>query len=136
MSGRLAVQLILEFQRVPVEAVLLIADPLDGRADDALDLLDRARDPLVVLIDALAPDLAGEDDAVGGGQRLAGDARLRILGQEQIDDRVGNLVGDLVGMAFGNRFGREEIIAAHRWCSILLRKGICRYKDIFMCGAR
>ena len=60
-----------------------------------------------------AADLAGQDDALGGRHRLAGDARLGVLGQEQVDDRVGNLVGDLVGMAFGNAFGREQIRAAH-----------------------
>ena len=67
----------------------------------------------VLVHDALAADFAGEDDAVGRGHRLAGDARFRILRQEQVDDRVGNLVGDLVGMAFGNGFGREQVRAAH-----------------------
>ena len=55
---------------------------------------------------------AGENHPVGGRHRLASDARFRILGQEKIDDRVGNLVGDLVGMAFRNGFGGEEEIAA------------------------
>ena len=68
---------------------------------------------MLLVISTAAADLAAEDDALGGHQRLAGDARLGVLGQEQVDDRVGNLVGDLVGMAFGNGFGGEEIGAAH-----------------------
>jgi hypothetical protein len=97
-----------------VEAVLLIADALDRIADGLLDLFLDARRPIAGLVhDALAADLAGQDHELGGGQRLAGDARFGVLRQEQIDDRVGNLVGDLVGMAFRNRFGREEIIGTH-----------------------
>ena len=97
-----------------MEAVLLVADALDRLADRVLDFLADAGRPIAVLVhDALAADLAGQDDAVGRGHRLAGDARLGVLRQEQVDDGVGNLVGDLVGMAFGNGFGREEIGVAH-----------------------
>ena len=93
--------------------------------DGLLDLLADAGRPIAVLVhDPCAADLAGEDDAVGRRHRLAGDARLGVLGQEQVDDRVGNLVGDLVGMAFGNGFGREQIRAAHE------RRRVLEFKDI------
>ena len=108
-------EIVLEVEGLPVEARLLIADALHGRADGGFDLVERARRPPVVLEHALAADFAGQDDLVGGRHRLAGDARLRILGQEQVDDGVGDLVGNLVGMAFGHGLGREEIIAAHRF---------------------
>ena len=112
---RLAVEMVLEAGGLPVEAVLLVADLLDDVADRLLDLVADARRPavgvriLLLVIDALAADLAADDDALGRHQRLAGDPRLRVLADEQVDDGVGNLVGDLVGMAFGDRFGREEI---------------------------
>ena len=70
--------------------------------------------------------LAGDDDAVGGGQRLAGDAHvpgvhagLLGLAVDQIDDLVGDAVADLVGMAFGNGFGGEEIILPRHGCPLL-----------------
>ena len=54
-----------------------------------------------------AAHLACDDDAVRGGERLAGDAhigridtRLRALTEEEIDDLVRDAVADLVGMAF------------------------------------
>ena len=117
---RLAVQMVFEARGLPVEPGLLVADALDRVADDLLDLVARAGRPavrvgeLLFVIDAAAADLAAEDDPLGGDHRLAGDARLGILGQEQVDDGVADLVGDLVGMAFGNRFRGEQIIAAHR----------------------
>jgi hypothetical protein len=70
-------------------------------------------------MNALAADFAGQHDKLGRRQRFAGDARFGILGQEQIDDRVGNLVGHLVGMAFGNAFGGEEIIGRMVFPSLL-----------------
>ena len=68
----------------------------------------------VVLENALAADFTGQHDELGGGQRLAGDAGLRVFRQEEVNDRVGNLVGNLVGMPFGHGLGGEEIAAAHR----------------------
>ena len=61
-------------------------------------------------------DLAGDDDAVGGGQGLAGDADLPGsmpvfgLAIEQVDDLVGDAVADLVRMAFGNGLAGEQIV--------------------------
>ncbi len=108
-------ELVLEGQGLPVEAGLRIADPLHGLADGLLDLFLHARCPVAGLVhDALAANLAGEDDELGRRQRLAGDARLRILRKEQVDDRVRNLVGDLVRMALGDGFGREHVAAAHK----------------------
>jgi hypothetical protein len=94
---RLAVEIVLEAEALPVEALLLVADPFHRRADGRLDLFPGARRPFAIFVDALAADLAGEHDELGRGQRLAGDARLRVLGQEQVDDRIGNLVATLSG---------------------------------------
>ena len=60
----------------------------------------------------VARDLAGQDHAVGGDQGLAGDARIRIGLQEEIDDRVGDAVADLVGVTLGDGFtGRRNRIS-------------------------
>ena len=98
-----------------MEALLLIADALDRLADHAGDLvLDPGRPVAGLVHDPLAADFAGEDDLLRRHQGLAGDPGLGVLGEEQVDDGVGNLVGDLVGVAFGHGFGGEEVAAAHR----------------------
>ena len=51
----------------------------------------------------------------GGQQGLARHPALRVLGQEGVEDRVGDLVGHLVGMAFGHRFRCEGVSGAHGW---------------------
>ena len=58
-----------------------------------------------------AAHLAGQHHAVGRDQGLAGDARLRIGGEEGVDHGIGNAVADLVRMAFRHRFAGEDIIA-------------------------
>src|SRR3546814_3581556 len=71
---RLAVEIILEAQRLPVEAVLLVADLLHRAAHGGLDLVECARRPGAILINALAADLARQHDELGRGQRFARDA--------------------------------------------------------------
>ena len=110
---RLRVELVDQLQRLPVKAVLLITDPLYGRANRRLDLVPGTVHPGPVFINALAADFARKHHQLGRGQRLAGNSRLGVLGEEQVDDRVADLVRDLVGVAFGNRFGGEEKGLAH-----------------------
>ena len=97
--------------RLPAEAFLLVADRLDGATGHALDLA------LQLLVVEGAAHLAGDDDAIGRGERLAGDANvfgahagLRSLTEEQIDHFVGNAVTDLVRMTLGHRLAGEQII--------------------------
>ena len=111
---RLRMKVVGKIERLPMKALLLIADALDDAAHRLLDLLADSGRPIALAVhDSLAADFAGEDHFLGGGQGFASDARLRVLRQEQVDDGIGNLVGDLVGMAFGNGLGGEEIGAAH-----------------------
>ncbi len=56
---------------------------------------------------------AGQDDAIGGDEGLAGHTGFGILGQEGVDDDIGDAVGHLVGVAFGNAFAGEDIGRAH-----------------------
>ncbi len=114
---RLGVQQDLDLAVLPVEALLLVADVADGGAGEILDLAE----------DRVGPaNLAGDDDAVGGRQRLAGDARLGHGRQIGVDDGVGDAVADLVGMAFGDRFAGEQIIAARHGNAAPCMRQSCR----------
>ena len=72
------------------------------------DLLDAAEHALG------AAHLAADDDPVGGGEGLAGDPRLGVLGQEGVEHGVRDAVADLVGMPLGDGFRGEEIVARDR----------------------
>ena len=93
---------------------------LDGR-DDAAGLVVESRggigvadvpdditdEPLEIYV-AVRRDLAEHEDGAGGRGRLARDARIRVLAQELVEDRVGHLVAELVGVALGDGLAREE----------------------------
>ena len=51
--------------------------------------------------------LAGDNHLAGSDKRLAGNLRLRVVGEELVQDGVTNLVGNLVGMPFRYRFRCE-----------------------------
>ena len=111
--GRLAVEVVHERQRVPVEPVLLIADFLDSPAHGRFDFFFGTGGPFAVFIDAFAADFACEHHKLRRRQRFAGDSRFGIFRQEQVDNGVRNLVRNLIRVTFGHRFGREEIIGTH-----------------------
>ncbi len=121
--GRLLVDQAFDLGMLPVEAFLLVADRLDALA--------RRLDQLI-LGDLFGPaHLARQDDAVGRRQRLARDARGRIGGQEDIDDRVRDPVAHLVRMALGDQLAGEEKIAfAHRLNSCLSGHAESRLREI------
>ena len=117
--GRLAVQQNLDVCAVVGEAVLVVADVLDHAARDLRDQFTVHHRLVAVLVEVgrLAAALTGDDDLVGGGERLAaeprihlavvGDAELDVVFQKRVEHRVGNLVADLVRMTFGNRLAGE-----------------------------
>ena len=98
---------------VGVEAVLgaVVADPLDGLADEPRDLHV-----------GLRRDLAGDDDEPGRHERLARNAPVRVVCQDCVEDRVRDLVRDLVRVTLGDRLGREEKFARHDPKRLLNRK--------------
>src|SRR5262249_59530944 len=52
------------------------------------------------------------DDGEGRrDQRFAGDAADRVLGEDRVENGIGNLIGDFVRMSFGDRLGREKMPA-------------------------
>ncbi len=104
----LGVQLHLDLGRLPVEAVLFVADVADGEARQMRDqvLGDRRR----------PADLAADDDEIRGRHGLGGDADvlgvpalLRADAEERVDDLVRDAVADLIGMAFADGLGGEVI---------------------------
>src|SRR5262249_37669607 len=120
--GRLAVQQHLDVGAVIGEAVLVIADVVHHAARDLGDHLAIDYGMIAVFREQrrLTPTLAGDDDLVGGAERLAaeprvhqavvGDAELDVVLDESVEDRVRDLVADLVGMTLGNRFAGEQIV--------------------------
>src|SRR5262249_41596388 len=118
------------------EAALLVADGADRLAGDRLELgrIDhgmarRVLEDVAVLVllqQRLGnAHLAGDDDAVGGRQRLAGHAHLPGvhaglpgLTVHEVDDFVGYAVANLVRMSFRNRFAGEQIVLARHGMSL------------------
>jgi hypothetical protein len=87
--------------RLVVEAVLgpRVAHLLDGLA----------RDPGNVHV-AGGGDLACYHHEAGGEERLASDAARGVLGQDGVQDRIGDLIGDLVRMPLGHGLRSEQIL--------------------------
>jgi S-adenosylmethionine synthetase len=76
---------------------------------------------VIVTLDEQSPDIArgvdtayelqhdpGDDDQARGDQRLARDARERVVRERGVEDGVRDLVGDLVRVTLGHRLGREQ----------------------------
>ena len=80
-----------------------VADLLDGLAHDGGDVHV-----------SLGGDLPGHDDDARGDERLAGDARHRVVGEHRVKNCIRNLVGNLVRVAHAHRFGREEMSHARQ----------------------
>ena len=66
------------------------------------DVPDDVAHDVLIVDGAGRRDFAGDDGQAGRDQRLARDARHRVLREDRVENAVGNLIGDLVGMTFGN----------------------------------
>ncbi|MCY1523250.1 hypothetical protein D9M68_581400 [compost metagenome] len=89
-----------------VDAVLgvVVADAADRVARD-LDVVDVGG----------RGDLAGQHDQARVAQRFGCNARVGILREDGVEDRVGNLIGYLVGVPFRDGFGsKEKVVVGHR----------------------
>ena len=90
----LAVDVVVDPERRPVEALLLVADVAHALAHDLLDPRQHVARP---------PHLAADHHPVGRREGLAGDPRLRIDVEEGVEHRIGDPVADLVRMPLGYR---------------------------------
>ncbi len=100
-------QVIGESCRSPVKAVLFIPDITDRRTGNALDLVGMHR--------IGGPDFAGQNNAVGRGQRFAGHPGFRVAAKKQVHHSIRNAVANLVRMPFGHTLGREDIGFPAHW---------------------
>ena len=106
-----------DLRLVPTEPGLVVADVVDRHAGEMGQQVGG---------DGSRPaGLAGEHHAVGGDQRLAGDARVGIGREIRVQHRVAEPVGHLVGVTFGDGFGGEQELAriAHGWVLSYRRVG-------------
>ena len=91
---------------VSVKAVLCtgVTDVRDDLADDLLE------------IDiAVGGDLAHNVDQTGGSAGLAGHAGIGVVGQDLVQDSIGDLVADLVRMSLGDGL-RSKQVSCHKFC--------------------
>src|SRR5207247_4685617 len=84
--------------RIEAEVRVGVADRGDGPAHDVRDV-DVGR----------RGDFARHDGHSGRDQGFTGDPRRRILEQDGVQDRVGDLIRDFVRMAFRDRLGSEDV---------------------------
>jgi hypothetical protein len=109
--GGLFVQEVQNMAGVPVELFLLVADVANAVAGDLAD------PPHIVLQPLLfgQADLAGDHHHAAGRHRLAGDARIRLLGDKGVENGVRYPVAKLVGMALRDGLGGKDVIlSGHR----------------------
>ena len=78
---------------------------------DVADLADDVADDLGIVDRGLGGDFAGHDGDARGDHRFAGHAAVGVLGEQGVEDAVGDLVGQFVGMAHADRFAGEEKLA-------------------------
>jgi hypothetical protein len=74
------------------------------------DVADRVTDDRLEIDVGVRRDLAEDEDEPGGRCGLAGDARLRIVTDDLVQDGVRDLVAHLVGVALGDRFRGEQVL--------------------------
>ena len=106
--GGLLVQQVRHLDGGVVELVLLVADVADAVARDGFDPAHVIGQLRLVR----QADLAADDDAVGRGEGFTGDARLRFLGDEGIENGIRDAVADLVGVPLRDGLGGEDVAVA------------------------
>ncbi len=77
------------------------------------DALDRVAHDLAQVDPCRRRDLAEDRGEAGGDHRLACHARLRVLAQHLVEDRIGDGVRHLVGVTFSDGLGGEQVTFGH-----------------------
>src|SRR5579872_56863 len=104
------------------------------RRVDVTDVPDRLPNHLREVDLGGRRDLARNDHHSGLGERLASDPGPRVLRQDGVEDRVGDLIAELVGVALGDGLGGETV-AGHAgasyqapWARATPRRGAERWR--------
>ena len=79
------------------------------------DLRDDLADDLLEIDIAAGGNLAHDVDQTGGSAGLAGHAGIGVVGQDLVQDRIGDLVADLVRMSLGDGL-RSKQVSCHKFC--------------------
>ena len=74
------------------------------------DVSDRVADDLLEVDVGGRRDLPQDDDETGRRRRLARDSCVRVLADDRIEDRVGDLIAHLVGVPLGHGFRGEQVL--------------------------
>ena len=98
-----------------------------GIADVSHDLADG----LLEIDVAVGGDLAHDVDEAGGCAGLAGHTGVGVVGQDLVEDGVGDLVADLVGMALGDGLRSKQTVLCH-FCTSLALGCVCINIDSFL----
>ncbi len=77
------------------------------------DVLDDVADDVGDFDIGLRGDFTGDERDAGGQNRFACHPREFVLGNDGVQDAVGDLIGNLVRMALGDGLGREEVVVSH-----------------------
>ena len=127
--GALAVDVGDDSAGVGVKAVLCagVADVGDDLADDLLEVHV-----------AVGGDLAHDVHQTGGRAGLAGHAGVGVVGQNFVQNGIGDLVADLVGMSFGDGL-RSKQVSCHLFCLLVFFTAGCvflapTFRSSFLCA--
>jgi hypothetical protein len=87
---------------VKADVGVVVTDALHGSAGD-----------IHVVDIGIGGNFTGNHHQAGGHQRLASHPATRVLGENGVQHRIGDLVGDLVGMAFGDGLRGKKEFTGH-----------------------
>ena len=73
------------------------------------DIADHVAHDFLIIDDRLGGDFTGNHRQAGRHHRFAGDAAVGVLGQQGVQDAVGNLVSQFVRMSHADGFTGKQI---------------------------
>ena len=86
---------------------------------DVTDFANHLADDFRIVDRGRGGNLAGHHRHARGDQRLAGDAAIGVLGEQGIENTIGNLVGEFVGVSHADRLASEQELALRHWINLL-----------------
>ena len=89
------------------------------------DICHHLADDLLEIDIAVGGDLAHDVDKAGGCAGLAGHAGIGVVGQDLVQNGIGDLVADLVGMSFGDGLRSKQTMSCHLFCLLIFYSRVC-----------